>query len=73
MAEQTFIMIKPDGVQRGLVGEIIAGFEKEGFYLRGLKLISEERAFAEKHYTDLSVKPFFSGYRITLSLALSLP
>ncbi|XP_004515334.1 nucleoside diphosphate kinase 1 [Cicer arietinum] len=61
MAEQTFIMIKPDGVQRGLVGEVISRFEKKGFYLKGLKLQNVERAFAEKHYSDLSAKPFFSG------------
>lgn len=59
--EQTFIMIKPDGVQRGLVSEIISTFEKKGFYLKGLKLISVERPFAEKHYEDLSSKPFFEG------------
>ncbi|ONK56307.1 uncharacterized protein A4U43_C10F6490 [Asparagus officinalis] len=59
--EQTFIMIKPDGVQRGLVGEIISRFEKKGFYLKAMKLITVERAFAEKHYEDLSSKPFFAG------------
>ncbi|MQL75239.1 hypothetical protein Taro_007622 [Colocasia esculenta] len=59
--EQTFIMIKPDGVQRGLVGDIIGRFEKKGFSLKGLKLVSVERAFAEKHYEDLSAKPFFNG------------
>ncbi|KAL5706872.1 nucleoside-diphosphate kinase [Ranunculus cassubicifolius] len=59
--EQTFIMIKPDGVQRGLVGEIICRFEKKGFTLRGLKLMNVERAFAEKHYEDLSARPFFNG------------
>ncbi|RWW68327.1 hypothetical protein BHE74_00024164 [Ensete ventricosum] len=59
--EQTFIMIKPDGVQRGLVGEIIGRFEKKGFYLKGLKMVSVERSFAEKHYADLSAKPFFAG------------
>lgn len=59
--EQTFIMIKPDGVQRGLVGEIIGRFEKKGFSLKGLKLITVDRAFAEKHYADLSAKPFFNG------------
>nr|GMD62480.1 nucleoside diphosphate kinase [Ipomoea batatas] len=59
--EQTFIMIKPDGVQRGLVGEIIGRFEKKGFSLKGLKLITVDRAFAEKHYADLSSKPFFNG------------
>ncbi|KAL9259492.1 Nucleoside diphosphate kinase 1-like protein [Drosera capensis] len=59
--EQTFIMIKPDGVQRGLVGEIICRFEKKGFTLKGLKLQNVERSFAEKHYADLSSKPFFNG------------
>ncbi|KAG2302269.1 hypothetical protein Bca4012_060589 [Brassica carinata] len=59
--EQTFIMIKPDGVQRGLIGEIICRFEKKGFTLKGLKMITVDRPFAEKHYQDLSAKPFFSG------------
>ncbi|KAE8038560.1 hypothetical protein FH972_011058 [Carpinus fangiana] len=59
--EQTFIMIKPDGVQRGLVSEIMGRFEKKGFFMKGLKLQSVERSFAEKHYADLSSKPFFSG------------
>ncbi|KAL4561379.1 hypothetical protein LXL04_033545 [Taraxacum kok-saghyz] len=59
--EQTFIMIKPDGVQRGLVGEIIGRFEKKGFTLKGLKFLNVEQAFAEKHYADLSSKPFFNG------------
>ncbi|XP_057531853.1 nucleoside diphosphate kinase 1 [Amaranthus tricolor] len=59
--EQTFIMIKPDGVQRGLIGEIISRFEKKGFSLKALKLVNVERAFAEKHYADLSAKPFFNG------------
>lgn len=54
-------MIKPDGVQRGLVGEIISRFEKKGFTLKGLKMMGVERSFAEKHYEDLSSKPFFAG------------
>ena len=54
-------MIKPDGVQRGLVGEIISRFEKKGFYLKAMKLITVEKSFAEKHYEDLSSKPFFAG------------
>ncbi|XP_016443335.1 nucleoside diphosphate kinase 1-like [Nicotiana tabacum] len=58
--EKTFIMIKPDGVQRGLVGEIIGRFEKKGFSLKGLKLITVDRAFVEKHYSDLYAKPFFN-------------
>nr|TKW22009.1 hypothetical protein SEVIR_4G200600v2 [Setaria viridis] len=61
--EHTFIMIKPDDVQRGLIGEIISRFEKKGFYLKALKLVNVERSFAEKHYSDLSAKPFFQGLR----------
>eukprot|EP00897_Mesotaenium_endlicherianum_P005230 jgi/Mesen1/4735/ME000241S03779 len=61
MAEQSYIMIKPDGVQRGLVGEIISRFERKGYTLRALKFIVVEKSFAEKHYEDLSSKPFFAG------------
>merc|ERR1712007_412562 len=54
-------MIKPDGVQRGLIGTIIQRFEQRGFILRGLKMMSVEKAHAEAHYSDLSSKPFFGG------------
>ncbi|KAH9303628.1 hypothetical protein KI387_008032, partial [Taxus chinensis] len=43
------------------VGEIISRFEKKGFYLKGLKMNCVDRSFAEKHYEDLSSKPFFAG------------
>jgi nucleoside-diphosphate kinase len=59
--EQTYIMIKPDGVKRGLVGEIIKRFEQKGFTLRALKMVNVERSLAENHYADLSDKPFFAG------------
>ncbi|MCO5591149.1 hypothetical protein L7F22_045130 [Adiantum nelumboides] len=59
--ELTFIMIKPDGVQRGLIGEIISRFEQKGFILKAMKLVQIERSFAEKHYEDLAGKPFFGG------------
>ena len=51
--------VKPDGVQRGLVGEIIGRFERKGFTLKGLKMFTPERELAEEHYKDLSSKPFF--------------
>lgn len=57
--ERTYIMIKPDGVQRGLVGAIIARFEQKGYYLRALKLTSPTQAHLEEHYKDLATKPFF--------------
>ncbi|MES1908123.1 MAG: Nucleoside diphosphate kinase A [Cercozoa sp. M6MM] len=60
-AERTFIAIKPDGVQRQLVGEIIARFEKKGYKLVGLKMVQPTLEMAQQHYSDLSDKPFFAG------------
>ncbi|KIY51108.1 nucleoside diphosphate kinase [Fistulina hepatica ATCC 64428] len=59
--ERTYIMVKPDGVQRGLVGEIIARFEKRGYKLIALKMVHATPKHLEKHYEDLAGKPFFSG------------
>ncbi len=52
-------MIKPDGVQRALVGEIIHRFERKGFTLKALKMFVPSKELAEEHYKDLSSKPFF--------------
>lgn len=57
--ERTFVMVKPDGVQRRLVGEIIRRFENRGLRLVGLKLTQPDRALAEKHYAVHREKPFF--------------
>ncbi|KAG5122286.1 hypothetical protein JHK84_040626 [Glycine max] len=57
--DQTYIMVKPDGVQRGLVGEIISRFEKKGFKLTGLKLFECSKELVEEHYKDLKQKLFF--------------
>jgi len=59
--EQTFLMVKPDGVQRRLVGEIIRRFEAKGFTLAGLKMLTPTRALAEAHYAVHQGKPFFDG------------
>ena len=59
--EQTYIMIKPDGVQRGLIGEIIARFEAKGFKLVALKMTSPSEDHLKKHYADLATKKFFPG------------
>jgi nucleoside-diphosphate kinase len=59
LKERTFVMIKPDGVQRGLVGEIIGRFEKKGLKIVAMKLVSVSKEFAEKHYGVHKVKPFF--------------
>lgn len=59
--ERTFIAIKPDGIQRGLVGEIIARFERKGFTLVGLKLLNVSQELAESHYAVHRERPFFKG------------
>eukprot|EP00271_Cylindrocystis_brebissonii_P013913 TRINITY_DN3449_c0_g1_i1.p1 TRINITY_DN3449_c0_g1~~TRINITY_DN3449_c0_g1_i1.p1 ORF type:complete len:230 (+),score=18.58 TRINITY_DN3449_c0_g1_i1:248-937(+) len=57
--ERSYVMIKPDGVQRGLVGEILGRFERKGFTLKGLKLFQCSTELAKEHYRDLSEKPFY--------------
>jgi len=59
--ERTFLAIKPDGVQRGLVGNIISRLESKGFTLVGLKLMNVSRELAEQHYAVHKERPFFSG------------
>lgn len=59
--ERTFIAIKPDGVQRGLVGDIIKRFETKGFTLVGLKLLNVSRELAEAHYAVHRERPFFGS------------
>ena len=60
-SEQTFLMVKPDGVARGLVGKIIARFEERGYSLVAMKLAKPSKEHFEKHYADLATKPFFPG------------
>lgn len=57
--ERTYIMIKPDGVQRRLVGNIINRFEAKGFHLKGLKLVTPTSQILQEHYKDLASKSFF--------------
>lgn len=59
--ERTFLAIKPDGVQRKLIGEIIRRFETKGFTLVGLKLMTVSRELAETHYGVHRERPFFAG------------
>jgi nucleoside-diphosphate kinase len=58
--ERTFIMVKPDGVQRGLVGEIVRRLEQKGLQLVGAKLMVITREQAEYHYAEHQGKPFFA-------------
>lgn len=59
--ERTFVMIKPDGVQRGLIGEIISRFEKVGLKLVAMKFVHVDADFSKKHYNEHVDKPFYPG------------
>jgi len=61
VSERTLILIKPDGVQRLLVGRIIERYEQRGLRIVGLKLMTVERGLAERHYAEHREKPFFPG------------
>jgi nucleoside-diphosphate kinase len=61
MTERTLVFVKPEGVRRGLVGEIIGRFEREGLKLRALKMLTLSRELAEKHYSVHQDKPFYKG------------
>ena len=57
--ERTLVLIKPDAVQRGLAGEILARFERRGLAIREARLVQVDRALAEQHYAEHAEKPFF--------------
>ncbi|MFO7263491.1 MAG: nucleoside-diphosphate kinase [Bacillaceae bacterium G1] len=57
--ERTFVMVKPDGVQRNLIGEIVQRIERKGYQLIGAKLMMVSRELAEAHYAEHKDKPFF--------------
>jgi nucleoside-diphosphate kinase len=59
--ERTLVLIKPDGVQRGLVGEIVGRFERKGLKLIGLRMLDVSRALAERHYAVHEGKHFHAG------------
>ena len=59
--EQTLVLVKPDGVQRGLVGEIIGRLERRGLKLVGMKLMQADPALAHRHYGEHVDRPFFAG------------
>ncbi len=59
--QRTLLLVKPDGVQRLLVGRVLTRFEERGLKLVGLKLVRVDRALAEQHYAVHREKPFFKG------------
>ncbi|HEV7651393.1 MAG TPA: nucleoside-diphosphate kinase [Actinophytocola sp.] len=61
MSERTLVLVKPDGVSRGLVGEVISRIERKGLTLAALELRNVERAVAEQHYAEHAGKPFYES------------
>jgi len=59
--ERTFVMVKPDGVQRGLVGEIISRLERKGLKIVAMKMLRISKELAQEHYAEHRAKPFFSS------------
>jgi nucleoside-diphosphate kinase len=59
--ETTLVLVKPDGVQRGLIGEILGRFERKGLQVAGLKLARLGKDLLERHYGEHKAKPFFAG------------
>lgn len=59
--EKTIVLIKPDAIQRGLVGEITSRFERKGLKLVGLKMMTLDEAVLREHYAHIADKPFFGG------------
>jgi nucleoside-diphosphate kinase len=59
VVERTLVLIKPDAVQRGLVGRILDRFEQRGLSIRAAKLLTVDRELADRHYAEHSEKPFF--------------
>ena len=59
MKERTLLLIKPDAIQRGFVGEILARFEKKGFKVIGLKMLQMSKELSKEHYAHLVSKPFY--------------
>ena len=61
--ERTLVLVKPDGVQRGLAGAVLGRFERRGLKLIGLKMLQVDEALADRHYAEHVGKPFFAGLR----------
>ncbi|MFH1284229.1 MAG: nucleoside-diphosphate kinase [Candidatus Peregrinibacteria bacterium] len=59
--EQTLVLIKPDAIQRGLVGQIMGRFERKGLKLVGIKMMELDEAILRQHYAHIADKPFYGG------------
>lgn len=59
--EKTLVLIKPDGIQRGLIGEVLHRFERKGLKVVGMKMMTLDEAVLREHYAHIADKPFFPG------------
>lgn len=59
--ERTLVLIKPDGIQRGIIGEVLKRFEQKGLKIIGMKMISLDEAVLREHYAHIADKPFYPG------------
>lgn len=59
MSQRTFVMVKPDGVRRGLIGEVVSRLEKKSLSIVAMRLLTIDKALAERHYAEHVDKPFF--------------
>jgi nucleoside-diphosphate kinase len=67
--ERSFLAVKPDGVQRGLIGKVLQTFEEKGYKLVAVKMLKPSKRQAELHYLDLAKRPFYPGLtKVTLLL-----
>ena len=68
--QQTLVLIKPDAIQRDLLSEIIARFERKGFKIIGMKFLHLTDAMLDEHYSHLSAKPFFTDLKKFMRLLM---
>ena len=68
MIERTFVLVKADGVQRCIVGEIISRFEKAGLKIVGMKMVWVDKNFAKEHYSEHVDKPFYPGLESLITM-----
>ena len=61
MAQRTLVLVKPDGVKKGLIGEIVSRLEKKGLKITAMRMLRMDKALARKHYAVHDGKPFFAG------------
>ena len=59
--ERTLVLVKPDGIQRGLIGEVVSKFEQKGLKLVGIKMMTLDEAVLREHYAHIANKPFYKG------------